>query len=104
MSRVKSLLRSLFRYLTARYTKVQLLAILVLLVFAFFVSDSNIFARFSYDAKIMELNSQIKYYRKQTEDDKKQLELLHSSEDDIERFAREKYFMRKPNEDIYVVE
>lgn len=96
--------RSIFNYLITRYTKVQLLIILVIILFAFFITDSNIFARFGYDAKIMELNGQIKHYREQTEEDKQKLKLLESDKDRIEKFARENYLMKKENEDVFIVE
>lgn len=96
--------KSIFNYLITRYTKVQLLIILVIIFFAFFISDSNIFARFGYDAKIMELNSQIDYYREKTEQDKKKLKLLESDKDQIEKFARENYLLKKDDEDVFVVE
>jgi len=77
---------------------------LAIIVFSFFITDSNIFARFSYDAKIMELNGQIDYYRKQTEQDKEKLKLLQSDKDQIEKFARENYLLKKDNEDVFLVE
>ena len=96
--------KSIFNYLITRYTKVQLLIMLVIIFFAFFISDSNIFARFGYDAKIMELNSQIDYYREKTEQDKEKLKLLESDKDQIEKFARENYLLKKDDEDVFVVE
>lgn len=97
-------LKSIFRYLTTRYTKIQLLVMLVIIVFAFFISESNIFARLGYDAKIMELNGQIEYYREQTVKDKQKLEELQSDKDRIEKFARENYLMKKEDEDVFIVE
>lgn len=97
-------IKSIFRYLTTRYTKIQLLIILVIIMFSFFVTDSNIFARFSYDAKIMELNGQIEHYRNKTIEDKQKLEELQSDKDRIEKFARENYLMKKENEDVFILE
>lgn len=77
---------------------------LVIIVFAFFISESNIFARIGYDAKIMELNSQIEYYRDKTVEDKQKLEQLQSDKDRIEKFARENYLMKKEDEDVFIVE
>ena len=99
-----NILKSIFRYLTTRYTKIQLLIILVIIVFAFFVTESNIFARLGYDSKIRELNGQIEYYRDQTEQDKQKLKELESEKDQIEKFARENYLMKKDNEDVFIVE
>lgn len=97
-------LKSIFRYLTTRYTKIQLLIMLVIIVFAFFVSESNIFARWGYDSKISELEGQIEYYRNQTEQDKQKLKELESNKDHIEKFARENYLMKKEDEDVFIVE
>jgi cell division protein FtsB len=77
---------------------------LVIIAFAFFISESNIFARLGYEAKIMELNRQIDRYHKQTEEDSQKLKLLESDKDRIEKFARENYLMKKDNEDVFIVE
>ncbi|MDH6310880.1 cell division protein DivIC [Dysgonomonas sp. PFB1-18] len=97
-------LKSIFRYLTTRYTKIQLLIMLVIIVFAFFISESNIFARLGYDNKIRELNGQIEYYRDKTVEDKQKLKELESDKDRIEKFARENYLMKRENEDVFIVE
>ncbi len=73
-------------------------------MFSFFVTESNIFARFSYDAKIIELNGQIDHYRNKTIEDKQKLEELQSDKDRIEKFARENYLMKKENEDVFILE
>jgi cell division protein FtsB len=83
---------------------VQLLIISVIIVFAFFISESNIFARIGYDAQIMEMNDQIEYYRNKTTEDKQKLEQLQLDKDQIEKFVRENYFMKKDNEDVYIIE
>ncbi|MFV0536978.1 MAG: FtsB family cell division protein [Dysgonomonas sp.] len=97
-------LKSIFNYLITRYTKVQLLIIFVIIVFAFLISESNIFARIGYDAQIMELNDQIEYYRNKTTEDKQKLEQLQLDKDQIEKFVRENYLMKKDNEDVYIIE
>jgi cell division protein FtsB len=97
-------LKSIFNYLITKYTKVQLLIMFVIIAFAFFISESNIFARIGYDAQIMELNGQIEYYRKKTTEDKQKLEQLQFNKDQIEKFVRENYLMKKDNEDVYIIE
>ncbi len=52
----------------------------------------------------MELNGQIEYYRNKTIEDKQKLEELHSDKDRIEKFARENYLMKRPNEDVFIIE
>jgi len=98
------ILKKLMGRLRQGYSKIQLIAIILLIIFIFFISDSNIFALMSYESKINELNDQIEYYRKQTEHDKKQLELLQSDKENIEKFARENFLMKKDNEDVFIIE
>lgn len=90
-------------YLTRRFSKMQLLVIAALIVFAFLISESNIFARIGYDAEIMSLNNQIEFYREQAEKDRTRLDELNSNKNDIEKFARENFMMKNEDEDIFIV-
>ncbi len=97
-------LKIVLAYLRSRYSWMQLGAILGLLLFAFVLTDTNLFARFKYNLEIGELNDQIEYYRGKALEDRQQLELLNSNKDDIEKFAREKYKMKKADEDIFIID
>jgi cell division protein FtsB len=99
-----SIIKTVYNYLITRYTKVQLIIILIIVVFGFFISESSLFARFGYDTKIMELNSQIEQYRNQTIEDKRKLQELQSDKDHIEKFARENYLMKKVDEDVFLID
>jgi cell division protein FtsB len=50
-----------------------------------------------------ELIEQKEYYKERIASDKQKLEDLKSGVADLERFAREQYFMSKPDEDIFIV-
>lgn len=97
-------LKNLIKSILAKFSKIQLAAIVVLLVSCFIISDSNVFTRIGYDSEIRDLEKQIKYYREKTEDDKRKLHELSSDKDNIEKFARENYFMKKENEEVFIVE
>ncbi len=98
------ILKAIFEYVTTRYTKVQLLIISVIIVFSFFITESNIFARLGYDSQINDLENQIEMYRQQTETDKQKLQELESDKGQIEKFARENYLMKKDDEDVFVID
>lgn len=49
------------------------------------------------------LENEKEYYQKEMNKDKKKIKEL-STEEGIERLAREKYYMKKANEDIYIIE
>lgn len=98
------ILKTIYFYLTSNFTKWQLIAILSILVYAFLISENNIFARLGYDAEIRDLKRQIEHYEKQKEIDTQKLEELEADKDEIEKFARENYLMKKSGEDVFIVE
>jgi cell division protein FtsB len=58
----------------------------------------------SNDKRIKELKNDIAYYENAIESTKRQREELQSSNKNLEKFAREEYLMKKPNEDIFIVD
>lgn len=89
--------------LFGRLTKLQIIAIIVIAVFAFVISDSSIFARIGYNAEIRDLKGQIEYYQNKTQEDRRKFNELRSSKENIEKFARENYLMKKEDEEIFVI-
>lgn len=80
--------------------------VLVLVVFAiwmiFFDAHSYLFHR-ELNADIEELEYQKEHYKQEMEKDNKAIKEL-STEEGVERTARETYYMKKPNEDIFIIE
>ena len=60
--------------------------------------------RFGYEREISQLKEEIEKYRADYEENTKRLNEITTNPDAIEQIAREKYLMKKPNEDIYVFE
>ena len=52
---------------------------------------------------ISDLENEKQYYRNEIKKDNKTIKEL-STEEGVERIAREKYYMKKENEDIYIIE
>lgn len=84
-------------------TASQIIVLLVLLVVLFFFSDSSIQKRLKQESQIKDLQTQIELYQKQIEEDKEKLNELQSNKDDLEKFARENYFMKKEKEEIFII-
>ena len=82
----------------------QIVILAVLVVMLFFLSDSSMTKRIRYETQIRDLESQIEYYQKLTESDREKLHELRSNDEDLEKFARENYLMKKENEDVFIVE
>lgn len=98
--------KRLFTYWSALRTKVSLwrLFVVAFIFIMIFIDNNSLIKRYEYNQKIKELQKEIKHYNQIIEEGRFQLEELHSNDDNLEKFAREKFLMKKPNEDIFLIE
>lgn len=83
---------------------IQVFVLLFIVIMLFLFSDSNVMKRIESDSEIRSLKKQIEFYRRKTEEDKIKLHELQSDKDNLEKFARENYLMKKDNEEVFVIE
>lgn len=82
--------------------------IFVLILFVFFIwmlffdANSWLIHR-ELNNEIDDLEDQKEYYRKEIEKDNKALKKLNN-EEGLEKFAREEYYMKRDNEEIFIIE
>lgn len=98
MSRIKDFYNNYLVKINAYW-----LVIIVFLVLTLTLGDSSLYKRYTYDQKIRSLEKEIKHYQKEIEINSKKLNDLHTDKEGLERFAREEYFMKKPNEDVFII-
>jgi cell division protein FtsB len=80
--------------------------VLVTIVFVgltFTAGDSTLYKRYTYDEKIRELEKEIKFYQDEIKINKEKLNSLRTDKEGLERFAREEYYMKKPDEDVFII-
>ena len=70
----------------------------------FVIGDSSLYHRYKYDEKIKSLENEINRYRREIEQNKQMIKELQTDKAGLEEFAREEYFMKKEDEDIFIVE
>lgn len=68
-----------------------------------FVDENSVWAHYRNKQKISELEAEIDKYRKRYERDNEQLRRLDADPKAIEKIARERYFMKADDEDIFVL-
>ena len=76
---------------------------IVFLIWTLTFGESSLYKRYTYDEKIRSLEKEIEYYQKEIEINSRKLNDLHTARDGLKRFAREEYFMKSPNEDIFII-
>ena len=96
------LLKKIYIQYLSKINKYGLVIVIFLLV-TFAIGDSNIIKRYTYDEKIRVLEKDIKFYQKEIEINRKKLEDIHTDRERLERFAREEYFMKNPDEDVFII-
>lgn len=73
------------------------------IVWMSFFDSNDLFTQFTRTNKIKGLEAQREYYLEKIDEVKEDREELLSNPELLEKFAREKYLMKKPTEDIYVI-
>ena len=68
-----------------------------------FLDNYSYFDHRFLDNQIEELEDNKAYYQQEIKKDKENIKLLKNPYQ-IEKYAREKYYMKKENEDIYIVD
>lgn len=81
-----------------------MITILTFVVVIGFVDENSWLQRIRYRSEINQLNTEIEKYRKRYEEDTEKLKELTSNPEYLEKIAREKYLMKKPEEDVFVFE
>lgn len=76
---------------------------LIFLIWMLFLDSNDLISRYRLSAKLRALEDEKEYYQqkiKEVEQDKNE---LFGDRESLEKFAREKYLMKKDNEDVFVI-
>ncbi|HEY5688205.1 MAG TPA: septum formation initiator family protein [Yeosuana sp.] len=97
---------SIFKY-KSRFLKlfknVFILILFVFIVWMLFFDANSYLIHHELNSDIDALETEKEYYRKEIEKDKKAIKKL-STEEGLEKFAREEYYMKRDSEEIFIIE
>ena len=79
------------------------LVLLLFVVWMLFLDNYSYLEQRLLNKEINELDDNKKYYQDEIKADQQKIKLLKNT-DQVEKYAREKYFMKKDSEDIYIIE
>jgi cell division protein DivIC len=80
-----------------------ILTIVIFTVWILLFDSNNLIARYKEMRELHKLRTDREYYIKRIESDKQKLHELKTDDHNLEKFAREQYRMKKPDEDIYII-
>jgi cell division protein FtsB len=79
------------------------IATVVFIAFMVFADKNNIVEQYKLQQQYTKIKREHKYYQQQIIEARKQQDELFSNEKNLEKYAREKYLMKKDNEDVFVI-
>jgi cell division protein DivIC len=88
-----------FKFLSNKYVWV----LLFFIVWMLFLDNYSWLNHRELNKQIDELEDNKKYYQDEINKDNQSIKLLKSP-DQVEKYAREKYYMKRDSEDIYIIE
>ena len=75
----------------------------IFLVWMVFFDRNDLFSQWEYHQQVSKLKQERDFYQKETAKVHQDLDELTSNKEKLEKFAREKYLMKKANEDVFVI-
>lgn len=97
--KAKELVVKILRPFISKY----LIALVAFVVWIVFFDDNNLRQHQKNLQELAQLEEQVAFYKQKIEADKRKLYELQTNDENLEKFAREQFFMKKADEDIYVI-
>jgi cell division protein FtsB len=80
-----------------------LVSMVLFLAWMLFIDSNNIITHYRLTQKLFDLEDQKEFYQEKKKQIQAEREELLSNAELLEKFARERYLMKKPTEDLYVI-
>ena len=87
------------KFITNRYV----IILSIFIVWMVFFDENSFLNHREFNKEIKKLNNEKEYYEREIKQDKELIDKLND-EEELEKFAREEYKMKKENEEIYIIE
>ena len=78
-------------------------ATLIFLLFFLFIGENNVFVPLRLEREVAELKREASMLRADIEQDSAEASSLLENPENLEAYGREHYYMKRPDEDIYIV-
>lgn len=89
--------------LLERLKNKYVIATIVFLLWILFFDQNNLLNRLSNMRNLREMKAQKEYYEDKIANDIQRTHELETDDENLEKFAREQYLMKKENEDVFVI-
>jgi cell division protein FtsB len=80
-----------------------ILTMTIFVIWIILLDTNNLIERYRQMSELRKLKSEREYYMKKIEEDRSKLNELKTDDDNLEKFAREQYKMKRKDEDLFIV-
>jgi len=99
MQKIKKVINSIPKTYKNKY----LLTLVFFTFWIIFIDDYNLIKQYQLQKEVNNLENKKRYYISEIKKDSTEFYHLKNTPSEQERFAREKFFMKKDNEDIFII-
>jgi cell division protein DivIC len=79
------------------------LVLIAVLVWFMFFDQNNLIQQYRYSRELKKFRAEREYYLQEIARDSIDLDKIKNNPEELERYAREKYLMKRENEDIFII-
>lgn len=94
-----NILNKIPAWIRNRYT----ITTLIFLIWLAFFDRNDLYSQYTYRQQLKNLEVDRDYYRAEIEKNKSYMKELMSDPEHLEKYARERYLMKRDNEDIFLI-
>lgn len=76
---------------------------LAFVIWIAFLDKTNLMYQYQFQSEVNKLENQKEFFIKEIKQTREEQQELLSSPEKLEKFAREKYYMKKDNEDLFII-
>jgi cell division protein FtsB len=74
-----------------------------IIVWLLFFDRNDVFTQWELNKKLNKLEGERDYYISEIQNNRTDIKELETNKESLEKFAREKYLMKKDNEDVFII-
>jgi cell division protein DivIC len=94
----------MFKKLPPVFKNFYSVTLICFVVWLTFLDSNDLISRFKMGAKLRSLDNEKEYYKEKIDEVEKDRKELMTNKELLEKFAREKYLMKKDKEDIFIIQ
>mgnify|MGYP005838162247 CR=1 FL=1 len=100
---MKNILSRIYDRLPGFLRNKYIIAVVLFIIWILLFDNNNLIDRFHDIKALKQLQKDKEYYSNRIEEDRRKLNELRTDNENLEKFAREEYHMKKDDEDIFII-